>query len=357
MSLAAMEVQSSRHSRNGNLQRKCDKCRTNDDHKGTIVHRSAVNGTRSSAHLIALDEDHVNDQPQYEGAWSFRGSRFQHDFSGVTAHGGPTVANWVRSMNAPMHEQPSNWPLKGDGSNVIPVRPGPTSNSMHIDGTSTIASLNDLDEIYIDGNGDDKKVAPAPKVTPPNPSPPPPREAPSKQEASACPTDIKVAEVRSQSLDANLAESGVKTGLGGYAAMEVSGPGRKSWDGTAIHENLGRVKNTCEAPGACSNANGNSGASGSTFKVGDKANFLGRRALSAKKNTFYDQHAIAMKDSWLHKSRKPTCEIQCEQQYDCNGTRFGPAFLITYSFTRDTINSDQHSYYVTQIEIKKEVKK
>ncbi len=339
------------------LQRNCGGRRTNDDDgKKTIIHRSAVIGvpTWYSSTVNERYDEHA--QPPEAGTRPVRDARFGYDFSGVRVYGDGQTAMPAHSMGAMAGGWTPNRALIGPEPDKISDPPNAVSGSLHIDGSPAIDSLQELDEIYIDGKDDEKKgPAPAPKDTSPGPTPPS-KDLP-KKEASTCPTNIKVAEVRTQSVDANLAESGTKTGLGGYAAMEVSGPGRKTWDGTAIHENLKRVKNSCEAPGACSNANGKGGASGSTFKVGEKSNFLGMRSLSAKKNTFYDLHAMAMKDSWLHKSRKSSCEVQCQQQYDCDGTLFGPTFLITYSFTLDTVNSDRHSFYVTQIGLKKEAGK
>lgn len=338
-------------SRNAVLQRKCSNCRTNDgDDKKMIVQRSAALEVPQRASSPAFEELKEPGHPPGSRT-QIKEARFGYDFSGVRARGGGKAARPVHSMNIMAHERMSTGSLIGREPFTVPAGHNAVSRSIHVDGAPAIDSLNGLDEIFIDGNGEDNKTpAPAPKVTPP-------KEDPQKKEGSACPTDIKVMEVRTVSVDAKNAEDGTKTGFGGYAAMEVSGPGARTWDGTAIHENLKNLKNSCEVRGACSNANGNGGTSGSTFKVGEKANFLKMRSLSAKKNTFYDQHIMAMKDSWLHKSRKSTCEVQCEQKYDCNGTPFGPTFIITYSFSRDTVNSDLHSFYVTQIGIKKEASK
>jgi hypothetical protein len=153
-------------------------------------------------------------------------------------------------------------------------------------------------------------------------------------------------------MDASFAEAGLLTGFGGFAIIEVSDASGKDWAGTAIHENLKSVKNTCGLTGACSNASGEGGAAGSTFKVGDASNLLGILALPSKKNTFYDQHMVIMKGvSLLHKAGLPSCEIQCEQTYDCGGRPFGGTFLISYSLKRDTMKGKTKSIDVTSVDM------
>jgi len=231
------------------------------------------------------------------------------------------------------------------------------SASLNINGKPAIGSLNAVDQVFV--AGDDKPSTPAPAPRVPIPSPPPPSAKPEehKQVAPACPTDVKVADVGTLEMDADFAKGGWLTGWGGFAVMQVSDPGNKTWNGTDIHENLKNVKNTCDLKGGCSNAGGEGGAAGSTFKVGEEGDLLGLTKLPATKNVFYDMHMIGLKGvSWLHQANKPSCEIQCEQFYDCGGKRFGPTFLVTYSLTRDTIKEGNKSYDVTQIALKKEAK-
>jgi hypothetical protein len=237
------------------------------------------------------------------------------------------------------------------------AEPAPV-RQLSLNGVPALGSLEESDEIFLDG--DDIPIpAPAPPVPIPNPPPPPspakPEEA--KRGAPVCPTSIKVQTVGNLLMDESFAKAGWLTGWGGFAAMEVSDSSGKTWDGTAIHEKLKNVKNTCGTNKACSNASGEGGAAGSTFKVGEGGNFLGIFKLPQKKNTFYDQHIIGLKGvSLLHKTGKQSCEIQCEQVYDCGGKHFGSTFLITYSMTRDTIKSGNNSYNVTRVNMNKTVK-
>jgi Domain of unknown function (DUF4157) len=180
----------------------------------------------------------------------------------------------------------------------------------------------------------------------------PPPTTPPPTAPAACPTSIKVAGTGNLQMDASFAEADLLTGFGGFAIMEVSDASGKDWAGSAIHENLKSVKNTCGLAGACSNASGEGGAAGSTFKVGDASNLLGIMPLPSKKNTFYDQHMVIIKGiSLLHKAGLPSCEIQCEQTYDCGGKPFGPTFLISYSLKRDTMKSKTKSIDVTSVDM------
>jgi hypothetical protein len=104
--------------------------------------------------------------------------------------------------------------------------------------------------------------------------------------------------------------------------MAVSDPSGRNWDGTTIHENLSRVKNTCgnEGTNACSNRGGEGGGAGSAFRVGAASNFLGLAPLAAVRNQFYDVHAFAHRgSSLLHQLNRNDCEVQCEQTYAVAG--------------------------------------
>jgi hypothetical protein len=188
-----------------------------------------------------------------------------------------------------------------------------------------------LEKMFL--NGPEPNSPANPPVPAQTPQPPPIRPA------ASCPTDISVADV-GQGNDVEFGLKGPITGWGGFALMAVSDPSGRNWDGTAIHENLSRVKNTCGNQGnnACSNRSGESGGTGSAFRVGAASNFLGLATLPAVRNRFYDLHAFANKgSSLLHQLNRENCEVQCEQFYDCGGTRFGPVFAITYSMTRDSV--------------------
>ena len=222
-----------------------------------------------------------------------------------------------------------------------PSAPAPLAS----DGKPAVQSWKELSDLFIDGGG--------PKTTtPPQPKKPAPTPKPAPGPTSACPTNIKVAGTGNLEMDAGFAEGGILTGFGGFAVMEVSDASGKDWAGTAIHENLKNVKNTCGLAGACSNAQGEGGAKGSTFKVGEASNLLGIMPLPSKKNSFYDQHMIIMQGvSALHKAGKPSCEIQCEQTYDCGGKTFGPTFLISYSLKQATIKGSKKNYDVTTVDM------
>ena len=268
-------------------------------------------------------------QPLDADTRGFRERRFGHDFSRVRVHSDEPVANATDTQSPPVS----------------------------ISGQSAIDSLEDLDEVFISGPPSVPVPAPAPAV--PIPSPPPPApSAPAPKAAASCPPAIKVAAVGMLQMDESFAKAGWLTGWGGFAQMEVSDPGGKDWTGTAIHENLEPLKNTCGEAAACSNAHGEGGAAGSTFTVGSEGRFLGLFTLAAKRNSFWDLHVIGMKGvSLLDTLGKPACEIQCGQHYDCGGKRFGPDFVIAYQLKRDVIKSGKNTYNVTRVELNKEAAK
>ncbi len=172
-----------------------------------------------------------------------------------------------------------------------------------------------------------------------------------------CPSDIQVAAVHPAN-DVDFGKNGFLNGWGGIAEMEVSDPSGKVWDGTAIHESLKRTKNTCGDKGknACSNVSSDQARStaGSSFVVGAESNFLGKAKLAAGQNRFYDLHVFANKDaSLLHELKKDSCEVQCQQSFSCGGKRFGPAFIITYTMTRDVVKSGSKNINVTRVAVNK----
>jgi hypothetical protein len=171
------------------------------------------------------------------------------------------------------------------------------------------------------------------------PSPAPGSPAPPAKATPKCPTDIKVVKV-GQGRDTDFGLKGPITGWGGFAVMEVSDPSGGKWDGTKIRETLGNVKNSCGDQGnnACTNKNAGDDRAKSTFVVGQQYNFLGLSQLPAGTNRFSDVHAFVDKTlSLLHKIGKQSCEVQCHQTYTCDGKRFGPEFLVTYSMTAGSI--------------------
>ena len=96
------------------------------------------------------------------------------------------------------------------------------------------------------------------------------------------------------------------------------------------------VKNTCGDLGrrACSNQSGEGGGGGSSFKVGEASSFIGLIDLPAARNQFYDLHIFTDKTaSLLHVQNKESCEVQCEQSYDCGGT--GSALLFCHHLYDD----------------------
>jgi hypothetical protein len=197
----------------------------------------------------------------------------------------------------------------------------------------------------------DTKSPPAPPPKAPPPKAPPPKAPAAK--AAGCPTDIKVASADPLN-DTDFGKNGWLTGWGIIARMEVSDPDGKTWDGTEVHENLKQTKNTCgaRAKDACSNKSGGGGSGGSTFKVGAAVKVLNLATVPGVKNSLQDAHIIATKEaSILHALNKPTCEVQCQQSYECGGKQIGPEFLITYTMKKDTVAG---YYDVTRVTAKKE---
>lgn len=191
--------------------------------------------------------------------------------------------------------------------------------------------------IFLDGP--DKETTPTPKKSAP-------KKAPS---AAACPTDIQVINI-DQISDARFGKNGMLTGIGAVALMEVSDASGKDWDGTKVKESVKQIKNTCgdRARKVCSNASGED----VDFEVGAETKVLGKK-VTAYRNSFYDLHIFTREVSVLHEQGKDSCEIQCQQTYQCGGKQLGPEFIITYMASKDTIAK---TYDVTRITIKKEAK-
>lgn len=356
----------------------CDQCRNRRLQRNE---RSSNQGSGDHSVIPTIVHDVLKapGQPLDSAARAFMEPRFSYDFSRVRVHAGPQAAESARAVSARAYTvgqdvvfdhgryAPSTTEgkrlLAHELSHVVQQTGASPGADLKISGKSDPSEreASDAAERVLTREAGDKPVmgiapgplmlardeqkppptpapAPTPAPTPAPPVTPPPAPAP----AAGCPTGIKVAGTGNLQMDASFAEAGLLTGFGGFAIMEVSDSSGKDWAGTAIHENLKSVKNTCGLAGACSNASGEGGAAGSTFKVGEASNLLGILALPSKKNSFYDQHMVIIKGvSLLHKAGLPACEIQCEQTYDCGGKTFGPTFLISYSLKRDTMKSDK----------------
>jgi len=155
-------------------------------------------------------------------------------------------------------------------------------------------------------------------------------------------------------LSAEDAEAGWLTGWGGFAQMEVSDPSGRDWNGTAIHENLDPIRNTCEPTDACPNTGGEGGAAGSTFSVGEGTNLAGLGNLPGERNRFYDVHMFGLQGvSYLHALRKNTCTHWCRQHYDCGGRRFGPDFDLNRLMYKDLIVGAGVVHDVTRVDLSK----
>jgi hypothetical protein len=286
----------------------CAQCQENH------LQRKAINSTKAPS--IVLQPFISPREPLSAG--TFMQPHFGHDFSRVQVH-----------------------------SRIPDVLP---TQSMSGDSLGTIGSPRGLRQVFINGPDEGSKPPPS------SPAPVKKDPTPPTQGASNCPSDIQVAGV-GPATDVDFGKNGFLTGWGGISQMEVSDPSGKTWDGTAIHERLKNIKNTCGSRGknACSNVSDEQeGTGGSTFKVGAESNFLGKAKLPAVKNKFYDLHVFATKDaSLLHELKKDSCEVQCEQSFDCGSKRFGPNFIITYTMTRDVVKSGAKNIDVTRVAIKK----
>lgn len=233
-------------------------------------------------------------------------------------------------------------------SESAPQTEGKVEKPISLDGMRGNAAPDGPDEIIVNGPGPKQDSKPPP---PPPPKAPPPK-APAPK-AAGCPTDIKVASVDPLN-DRDFGKNGWVTGWGIIARMEVSDPDGKTWDGTEVHELVKQIKNTCgaRANDGCSNKSGEGGSGGSTFKVGSAVKVLNLVTVPGVKNSLQDAHIIATKDaSILHALNKPTCEVQCQQSYECGGKQIGPEFLITYTMKKDTVAD---FYDVTRVTAKKE---
>jgi hypothetical protein len=150
--------------------------------------------------------------------------------------------------------------------------------------------------------------------------------------------------------DPDFGKKGMMTGIGAYALMEVSDPTGADWDGTLIKENVKLLKNTCgaRAKDGCSNKSGEA----VDFKVGADTKIVGTK-VPTYRNSFYDLHMFTREISVLHERDKDSCEIQCQQTFQCGGKQIGPEFIIRKIASKDTV---ANHYDVTRITIKKEPK-
>ena len=158
-----------------------------------------------------------------------------------------------------------------------------------------------------------------------------------------CPTDIEVLYVTPKMLTESDVKGGWLTGFGAQITMKVSDEEGADWKGTKIHENVTLKKRACGL-NCCGNTAGlnKEGDEGSNWLVGE-----------AGKNTFIDTHMAQDPRNMLEVLGEKACEGECEQTYDCEGTRFGPRFSISYSLKPDTIASGGKNHHVTQVSVTK----
>lgn len=299
----------------------CDSCAKNQLTLQRAVRTSELGTRNSVVPPIVHDVLRSSGQPLDAATHAFMEPRFGHDFSRVQTLSDVRVA----------HSFPAQL--------------------LSTNGARAISSLG-VNEAFINGPGKGPSQSSATPAPRPQPS--------AVKTASDCPTEIRIVEV-GQGNDTDFGKKGPITGWGGFARMEVSDPSGKTWDGTAIHENLRRTSNTCGDWGekACANsgADDRTGrATGSSFKVGAESDFLGLAELPAVRNRFWDLHTFVDKTtSFL--LNQPTCEIQCEQFYDCGGRRFGSDFVITYAMTRGAVVRSGGGYNaVTRVKVRKAAK-
>jgi hypothetical protein len=167
---------------------------------------------------------------------------------------------------------------------------------------------------------------------------------------ATCPTDIQVAQLHPVALTADHVQRGWRTGWGAVAEMTVSDAKGTNFNGAKIHENLNPGANTCGNVPNCQNTHGMGGASGATFEVGTGLGpsepfscgppfLVPSLVFPGKRNTFYDCHLAGFGSSRLHAQGLQSCRQDCQQYYDCNGSRIGNNnFTITREFTPDVIN-------------------
>jgi hypothetical protein len=244
------------------------------------------------------------------------------------------------TSQAPGQERPAAGdPLRsGFDFSKVPV------HAQSSDGVPIVASLEEAEggEIAID-----QPAVPArPPVTPS------PRGGGAGR-APTCPTNIEVAEILPVALRASNVAEGFRTGVGGIAKMEVSDPSGRDWAGTAIHETITPETNSCQ-PGtsACPNRQGQGGAAGSTFTVGDPASALGL-SLPSERNRFYDFHIFGQRTSVLHQQGLTSCQHRCAQRFDCGGRAFGPVFVIHRRMSRDRITVGGSPVDITRVQLNK----
>ena len=155
-----------------------------------------------------------------------------------------------------------------------------------------------------------------------------------------CPNSVSLANTTNIPLEDDFPT--YKTGIGIVASMQVSGPSSNSYNGSKISESLsvnGVMQDTCPA-NYFSECNGSA-----TFTVGTGGTDYGV-LFNPANNIFYDDHSLVYATSLLDAAGLNTCTYSCNQTYSavsdpagnsCGGTSLG-SFLITYTFTKDTIN-------------------
>jgi hypothetical protein len=174
--------------------------------------------------------------------------------------------------------------------------------------------------------------------------------APAQPQAASCPTEIKVAAVTTVPVTAAQVKQGVRSGWGAITTMEVSGGGRKSWDGTRVKEKLSTGTNDCDKTPGCANTSAQAGNAGSTFTVGAaspafKHPKLGEvvPAMPARQNCFHDIHVQGGGIDWC--AANGSCSRGCTQEYECGGNSFGSTFAVSWAFAPTTHKEAQGGSY------------
>ena len=135
-----------------------------------------------------------------------------------------------------------------------------------------------------------------------------------------------------------------RTGFGAVAVMRVD-PDSQNWDGTSIVESFGPATSDCPQEFGIHPCSGHT-----TFTVGSEGHSPIFGTLAATRNRFYDYHETRWRGGSLLHDRNPqgksSCQIECEQQYSCQGTQIGK-HKIKRTFTKGKSGSTD----VTLVEV------
>lgn len=153
-----------------------------------------------------------------------------------------------------------------------------------------------------------------------------------------CPTGVTLDSIKQlPAFNKKLYDEGIRTWLGIYANMKVSGP--KAKYKSCISEVLKVEKNTCGKKGKLAE-----------YKPCSPKKYClsvgGTKDFPAPTNIFIDMHRSKRRFNHLEGSGKKSCEVTCLQRYGCGGKEI-ERFYVTRTFKTSTFKVGNKSVPIT----------